>query len=519
MSRQLSREPLEAPLETVVGLEVHLQLATPRKLFCPCANRFGAPPNTLVCPVCLGLPGALPRLRPEAVAPAVRLAVALGCEVEEVSTWARKSYFYPDLAKGYQITQYDRPLARGGTLRADTLRADTSGNGAAEVRLRRLHVEEDAGRLVHLEGASGVDFNRGGVPLVELVTEPEVGGAEAAEELLRGLRALVRTLGVSGGRMEEGQMRCDANVSVRRRGEPLGPKVEVKNLNSFRAVGQAVAAEARRQAECLERGRPVVEETRGLDGGKTVPLRTKEGAADYRYFDEPDLPPLHLSEVLGPRALERARRNLPELPWERRGRYRELGLAPAAASLLAADPELAEWFEAAVEASGLGEEEGARAVAPWVRTEVQGELHGRGQEIAAAPPPGHLGRLVAAVEGGELSQRAAKEVLAEMWDSGEAPDVVVHRLGLAQVSDRGRIAAWVERALAEDAELVERYRGGDRRLLGHFVGRVMALSGGSADPHASRRALLDALDWAGGATDGDASGSDTTDSADGEAAP
>ncbi len=472
------------PLETVVGLEVHLQLATERKLFCPCENRFGAEPNTLVCPVCLGLPGALPRLRGEAVAPAVRLAVALGCEVEEISGWARKSYFYPDLAKGYQITQYDRPLARGGTVRA----------GDAEVRLRRLHVEEDAGRLVHLEGASGVDFNRGGVPLVELVTEPEVGGAEAAEELLRGLRALVRTLGVSGGRMEEGQMRCDANVSVRRRGAPLGPKVEVKNLNSFRSVGEAVAAESRRQGERLRRGLAVEEETRGFEGGETVPMRGKEGAADYRYFDEPDLPPLRLAEVLGPGAVERARQELPELPWQRRGRYGELGLEPAAAVLLADDPDLGDWFEAAVQAAGLGDEAGARAVAPWVRTEVQGELHRRGQEVGAAPPPGHLGRLVAAVEGGELSRRAAKEVLAEMWDSGEAPEAVIDRLGLTQVSDAGRIATWVERALAEDADLVERYRRGDRRLLGHFVGRVMALSGGSADPHASRHALLEALD-------------------------
>jgi len=495
------------PLETVVGLEVHLQLATERKLFCPCENRFGAEPNSLTCPVCLGLPGALPRLRGEAVAPAVRLALALGCEVEEISTWARKSYFYPDLAKGYQITQYDRPLARGGAVRA----------GHREVQLRRLHVEEDAGRLLHLEGASGVDFNRGGVPLVELVTEPEVGGAEAAEELLRGLRALVRTLGVSGGRMEAGQMRCDANVSVRRPGAPLGPKVEIKNLNSFRAVGRAVTAESRRQGELVGRGQRVVAETRGFDGGETVPMRDKEGEADYRYFDEPDLPPLKLSEILGEGALDRARRELPELPWERRRRYRDLGLEPAVVGLLAEDPDLAAWFEAAVEATGLGEAAGARAAAEWVRTDVLGELRSRGQEIAAAPPAAHLGRLVAAVDAGELSQRAGKRVLAEMWDGGEPPEAVVARLGLAQVSDADRIAGWVARALAEDADLVRRYRRGDRRLLGHFVGRVMALSGGSADPHASRRTLLGAL--AGDALAGHAAAGDDPAEDPGESAP
>lgn len=475
-----------SPLETVVGLEVHLQLATRRKLFCPCENRFDAPPNTRVCPVCLGLPGALPRLRDEAVAQAVRLALALGCEVEEMSSWARKSYFYPDLAKGYQITQWDQPLARGGRLAA----------GDHGVALTRLHLEEDAGRLHHLDGATGVDFNRGGVPLVELVTEPEVAGAEAAEELLRGLRALVRALGVSEGRMEEGHLRCDANVSVRRSGEPLGPKVEVKNLNSFRAVGAAVAAEARRQGECRARGEAVRAETRGFDGEATFALRDKEESADYRYLPEPDLPPLRLRDVLGVGGLKALAADLPELPEARRGRYVGLGLDDDTASRLAEDAELGDWFEAAWAASGLGAA-GARTVAAWVGGEVTAELHARGEDLASAPPAEHLGALVAEMAADRLSRRAAKRVLAEVWESGETPLSAIERLGLVQVSDRGRISLWVEEELAHverhDPELLTRYRNGEDRLLGHFVGRVMRRSAGRADPRRVGRLVEEAL--------------------------
>jgi aspartyl-tRNA(Asn)/glutamyl-tRNA(Gln) amidotransferase subunit B len=461
-------------LEVVAGLEVHLQVGVGGKLFCGCEVRYGAPPNSLVCPVCLGLPGALPVPRREAVAEAVRLAVALGCEVAERSGWARKSYGYPDLPKGYQVTQYERPLGTGGEL-------PRLAGGA--VRLRRLHLEEDAGRLVHADAATFVDFNRAGVPLVEVVTEPEIGGPEEAEDLLRSLHRLVVALGVSEGNLDQGHLRCDANLSLRRPGEPLGTKVEIKNLNSFRHVARALAAEARRQRQVLASGGAVEEETRGFDEAtrETVPLRGKEAAADYRYLPEPDLPPL----VVAAAEVERARGALPELPWQRQRRWMAAGVDEAAAVVLLAEPALADHLDAAV-ASRPGLE---AAVARWLRGEVMAELNARGETVAAAPPPAHLGSLVASVEAGELSHSAAKRVLAATWESGEDPETATERLGLALVRDAGAIEAWVEEALAAEPELAERLRRGEDKLLDLFVGRVLGRSGGSADPRRVRRAL------------------------------
>ena len=465
-------------LELVAGLEVHLQVGAAGKLFCGCEVRYGAPPNSLVCPVCLGLPGALPVPRREAVGNAVRLAVALGCEVAERSGWARKSYGYPDLPKGYQVTQYERPLGTGGEL-------PLIAGGA--VRLRRLHLEEDAGKLVHGEDASLVDFNRAGVPLVEVVTEPEIGGPEEAEDFLRSLHRLAMALGVNEGNLEQGHLRCDANLSLRRPGEPLGTKVEIKNLNSVRHVARALAAEAGRQREVLAAGGAVEEETRGFDeaAGETVPLRGKEAAADYRYFPEPDLPPL----VVTAREVERARCGLPEPPWQRQRRWTRAGVGEAEAVLLLAEPALADYLDAAV-AGRPGLE---AAVARWLRGEVLAELHARGEPAATAPPPAHLGRLVASVEAGELSHSAAKRVLAAMWESGEDPETATERLGLALVRDPGAIETWVDEALAAEPQLAERLRRGEEKLLDVFVGRVLGRSGGGADPRRVRRAVAAAV--------------------------
>jgi len=480
----------------VVGLEVHLQLATAGKLFCGCGYRYGAEANTSVCPVCLGLPGALPVVRREAVEQAVRLAVALGCEVAERSGWARKSYVYPDLPKGYQITQYERPLGRGGAL-------PLIGGGAGDaVPLRRLHLEEDAAKLVHAATASRVDFNRAGVPLVEVVSEPEIRGsrhgvAAAAEDFLRSLHRLVVTLGVSDGNLEQGHLRCDANLSLRRPGETaLGRKVEIKNLNSFRHVARALHAEARRQEAVLADGEAVAEETRGFDEtcGETFALRGKEEVEDYRYFPEPDLPPLVVSEE----RIARSRRELPELPWDRQRRWTALGVDPEAAVLLLAEPPLADYFEAAVAAWPEGvAEAGAAPLARWLRGELLAGMRqragGTAEGAAAAPPPSHLARLVAAVEAGRVSHTAGRQALAAMWESGDEPEAVIERLGLALVRDPRRIERWVEEVLAEDAELAARCRRGEDKLLGVLVGRVLARSGGAADPRQVRQALREAL--------------------------
>jgi len=479
---------MSAAWEPVIGLEVHVQLATRTKIFCRCPNRFGAEPNTLVCPVCLGYPGTLPVLNRAAVDLAVELALALGCRVEPVSVFARKNYFYADLPKGYQISQYDRPLATGGEL---PLAA--AGRG---IRIHRLHLEEDAGKLLHEApggggggGASRVDFNRCGVPLVEIVSEPDLASPAEAEEYLRTLHQVLLYTGASDGNMEEGSLRCDANVSLRRPGEArLGTKTEIKNLNSFRNVARALEAEIERQAARLDAGEPIVPETRGFDAerGRTRPLRGKEEAHDYRYFPEPDLPPLALSAERVA-ALAAA---LPELPWRRRARFVEtLGIPEADARDLAATPELADYFELAV-ALRPGS---ARALANWVRNEVLREVRERRGGIAAAIAPARLVELVALVEAGELSGAAAKTVLAEIWAGEEPPRAAVARLGLAQVRDEGELGGWVAAVVEAHPEQVEQYRAGRSQVLGFLVGQVMKRSGGRAAPQRVQELLRAAL--------------------------
>jgi aspartyl-tRNA(Asn)/glutamyl-tRNA(Gln) amidotransferase subunit B len=479
------------PYEPVIGLEVHVQLLTASKMFCRCPNRFGAPPNTLVCPICLGYPGALPAANGRAVDLAVTLALALGCTVHETSVFARKSYFYPDLPKGYQISQYDRPLAEDGALPLTM-----SGK---RVGILRLHLEEDAGKLLHeapggapLDGESLVDFNRSGVPLVEIVSRPEMASAEEAHDYLQTLHRVLLYTGASDGSMEEGSLRCDVNVSLRPAGAAaLGTKVEVKNVNSFRHVARAIEHEIARQAAILDAGGAVAQETRSFDvaSSGTRPARGKEEADDYRYFPEPDLPPL----VLSRERIEALRAALPELPWDRRSRLAaQHGLPPDDARVLAAARELADYFEAAAAAHP----ENPKGMANWILGEGLRELRRRHLEpadLAAALPPERLAALVAMVDGGRLSVSAAKEVFAAVFGTGEEPAVAVERLGLAQVSDAGEIGRWVEEVVVLHPDQAAAYRAGKEALLGFFVGQVMKRSGGRAEPAQVARSLREAL--------------------------
>jgi aspartyl-tRNA(Asn)/glutamyl-tRNA(Gln) amidotransferase subunit B len=478
-----------AEYEAVIGLEVHVQLLTETKMFCRCPNRFGAPPNTLVCPVCLGYPGTLPVPNRRAVDLAVRLALALGCEVRETSVFARKNYFYPDLPKGYQISQFDRPLAEEGRLPLS--QHDRS------IRIERLHLEEDAGKLLHespgggpLPGQSLVDFNRCGVPLVEIVSRPDMSSPAEAQDYLQTLHQLLLYTETSDGNMEEGSLRCDTNVSVRRRGETaLGTRAEVKNVNSFRNVARAIEHEIERQVALIESGGRVAPETRSFDAetGTTRLLRSKEEAHDYRYFPEPDLPPL----VVTAERREEIRAGLPELPWERRARFVSRYDLPAAdARVITASRELADYYEAAA-AALPGNPKG---IANWVMGEVLRDVKERGVELAGTIAPGRLAALVAMVEAGTISNSAAKEVFAAVAATGEEPAAAVERLGLAQVSDASEIEGWIEEVLEQNPAQVAQYRAGRVQVAGFLVGQVMKRSGGRAEPKSVQQLLRRALE-------------------------
>jgi len=474
-----------ADFDVVLGLEVHAQLLTRSKIFCGCATAFGAAPNANVCPVCLGLPGALPSLNRRVVEMAVRTGLALGCTVKPRSIWARKNYFYPDLPKGYQISQYELPICEGGAVEI------TVGGVERAVKLVRIHMEEDAGKNLHergADGSSGVDLNRAGVPLLEIVSAPDLHSVEEAVEYLKSLRAVLMWLGVNDGNLEEGSFRCDANVSVKPRGSPtLGQRCEIKNMNSFRFLKQAVEYEVRRQVELIEAGGKVEQETRLFDParGETRAMRTKEDAHDYRYFPEPDLPPL----AVDPATVEELRRTLPELPRARARRWQsELGLSPYDAGLLVADRDLAAFFDAALAARGGGPE-AAKRIANW----LTGDVARLANEGGLAPAdwklrPEHLAELVALQADGTVGGPGAKQALEEAFRTGTAPGAVVRERGLAQVSDEGAVEAAVERVLARSAAEVERYRGGNEKLMGFFVGQVMKEMKGKGNP-----ALVNAL--------------------------
>jgi aspartyl-tRNA(Asn)/glutamyl-tRNA(Gln) amidotransferase subunit B len=457
--------------EAVIGLEVHTHLLTHSKLFCGCAASFGASPNENVCPVCMGMPGVLPVLNRRAVELALRMALAAHSEVQTYSVFARKSYFYPDLPKGYQISQYELPLCKGGYIEI--------GNGGQprQIRLVRIHMEEDAGKNLHEADASLVDFNRSGVPLVEIVSEPDIRSADEAGAYLRELRAILRYIGASEGRMEEGNFRCDVNVSVRRKGSTeLGTKTEIKNLNSFRFVEKAIGYEVARQIEILEAGGRIAQETHLWDPVReqTRPMRSKEFANDYRYFPEPDLPPLRLD----PEMIVQVRASMPELPAQRRERFqREFGLSAYEAAILTEDREIADYFER-VTAEGVKPKQAAN----WIMTEVLRKLNETGRPVDKAVPPAEIGLLLKKVEDGTISLSAAKAANTSMWDTGKSAATTITELGLVQVSDEGAIVAACDKVIAAEASKVAEYRFGREKLFGFFVGQVMKAMGGKGNP-------------------------------------
>ena len=477
--------------EAVIGLEIHAQLLTRTKIFCGCSTAFGAPANTHGCPVCLGLPGALPVLNRAAVDLGIKAALALDCQVQPTSVFARKNYFYPDLPKGYQISQYELPLATAGRLTIPALNLDAG--------ITRIHLEEDAGKLLH-EGfpdsdrKSYVDFNRSGVPLIEIVTEPDLRSPKDAYHFFTALRELLVSLGVSDGSMEEGSLRCDANVSVRPMGQSaLGVKAEVKNLNSFRFLERAVAHEIERQVSVLEAGGRVVQETRLWDAaaGWTVAMRSKEEAHDYRYFPEPDLPPLRVSDVW----VEAIRATMPELPEARRARLMaDHGLThDQAVQVTQIRPGLAAYFEELVAASGQ-----AKAAINWTLGEVNRKMNALGIDevgaIRGRVPPEALAGLIGLVDAGTISGTVAKDVFEKMYSSGETAETIVERDGLTQIDDAGALEAVVRETVEQHTDAVAQYRSGKSSALGFLVGQVMRATRGKANPKLVNELLRKAIE-------------------------
>ncbi|MDG1958672.1 MAG: Asp-tRNA(Asn)/Glu-tRNA(Gln) amidotransferase subunit GatB [Candidatus Binatia bacterium] len=471
--------------EPVIGLEVHAQLLTVSKLFCGCSTSFGAEPNAHTCPVCLGMPGVLPVLNRRAVELSVRTALATGCSLPETAIWSRKNYFYPDLPKGYQVSMYEEPLAVGGHLDVPL------EGGTTRVRLTRIHMEEDAGKSIHdpQEAYSRVDLNRAGVPLMEIVSEPDIRSPKEAAEYMRTLRVLLQHIGSCDGNMEEGSMRCDANVSIRKRGtEQLGTRTEIKNMNSFRNIERAVDWEILRQIDLVEDGGSVVQQTRlwDADRERTESMRSKEDAHDYRYFPEPDLPPLRVE----PEWIEAIRADLPELPAQRRDRFvRDYSLSAYDAAILTSRRDLGDYYEAAVAAH-----DNPKSIANWVMGDVQRIVRDRRLDdalvieewpVAATT----LGNLVMRIDDQTISGKIAKNVFEQMLESGKDADQIIEEQGLRQVTDPGAIAAVVTSVIAAHPDKVEEYRGGKDKLIGFFVGLVMKETQGKANPKAVNEAL------------------------------
>ncbi|MGE3177942.1 MAG: Asp-tRNA(Asn)/Glu-tRNA(Gln) amidotransferase subunit GatB [Vicinamibacterales bacterium] len=475
--------------EAVIGLEIHAQLLTATKIFCGCSTAFGAPPNTHVCPVCLGFPGVLPVLNRTAVDFGVRAALALGCRINETSVFARKNYFYPDLPKGYQISQYDRPFASAGALAFDT------PAGGRLVGITRVHLEEDAGKSLH-EGfpdsdrRTYLDYNRAGVPLIEIVTEPDLRSAADAAEFFTRLRAILVWLGVNDGNMEEGSLRCDANVSLRPVGTTaLGTKAEVKNLNSFRFLQKALEFEIERQRDILDEGGRVVQETRLFDStaGVTISMRSKEEAHDYRYFPEPDLPPV----VISPERLAVLSASMVELPDVRRRRFvAEYGLPDYDALQLTQSRDVADYFEAAVAAGGP-----PKPVSNWMMGELARVLKESGRTMAEAPISApRLAGLLSLIEKGTISGAIAKGVFETMLTSPASADEIVKREGLTQIDDDTAILGQIREVVAGNADAAAQYRSGKASALGFLVGKVMKATGGKANPKRVNELLKNVLE-------------------------
>jgi aspartyl-tRNA(Asn)/glutamyl-tRNA(Gln) amidotransferase subunit B len=477
--------------ELVIGLEVHCQLATRTKLFCGCGtDGFGTPPNSRICPVCTAQPGSLPVLNRAAVEHAFRAALALECRLNPQSVFARKNYFYPDLPKAYQISQYDQPFSEHGRL-------DISVGGVKKtIGITRIHMEEDAGKLLHELGAlkldgSLVDLNRAGIPLIEIVSEPDIRSSEEAYAYLVNLKEIIQFVGASRCDMEKGEMRCDANVSVRPVGqEKFGTRAEIKNLNSFKNVKDAIDYEFRRQVELVESGGKVVQETRlwNAETQATRSMRSKEDAHDYRYFPDPDLVPLVAAEAF----VASLKKSMPELPTARRARLAsELGLTDYDAEVLTKDRALADFFEKAAAAAPKG---AAKTVANILSTEMLARLNAENKGAGDAPvPPEHLGRLAGLVAAGTLSSKGAKDVFARMWETGKDPQSLVAELGLAQVSDDGAVRDWVKQALAANPKAAADLKGGKEAAIGSIVGAVMKLSKGKANPALVNKLIKEAV--------------------------
>jgi aspartyl-tRNA(Asn)/glutamyl-tRNA(Gln) amidotransferase subunit B len=471
--------------ETVIGLEVHVELHTKSKIFCGCSTEFGAPPNTHTCPVCLGHPGVLPVLNRQAVDYAMKAAMALNCEIGDVCKFDRKNYFYPDSPKAYQISQYDQPIGKNGYI-------DIEVDGKTKrIGITRLHLEEDAGKLTHVDGgyASLVDFNRVGTPLVEIVSEPDISSPEEARAYLEKLRAIMLYCEVSDVKMEEGSMRCDANISLRPWGQKeFGTRAELKNMNSFRGVVRGLEYEQLRQAEILDEGGEVEQETRRWDEtqGKTFSMRGKEEAHDYRYFPDPDLVTLHID----PEWKDRIRASIPELPDARKARYTsEYGLPEYDAGVITSSKALADLFESSLEYT-----KDAKAVSNWIMGDLLGYLNSNSLELSDVKLTGQgLGEMIGLLEKGTISSKIAKTVFKEMLQSGKLPQQIVEEQGLVQISDEGAIMAIVQEVVANNPASVEDYKAGKEKAIGFLVGQVMKQSKGKANPGLVNKLLVEVL--------------------------
>ncbi len=472
--------------EAVIGLEVHAELSTKSKIFCSCTTEFGGQPNTHCCPVCIGMPGTLPALNRKAVEYTIKAGLATNCTISNFTKQDRKNYFYPDLPKGYQISQYDLPLCKNGYVEIET------ENGKKKIRINRIHLEEDAGKLVHSEYGhnSYVDYNRTGVPLIEIVSEPDISSAAEARAYLEKLKAILQFIGVSDCKMEEGSLRADVNVSIRPKGSnELWERTEMKNLNSFRAVYRAIEAEVARQIQVVKSGGTIQRETRRWDDakGESYPMRSKENAQDYRYFPEPDLPPLIIKEEL----IQRLKNELPELPDARKQRYiSEYGLPEYDAGVLTSSKELSDFFEEAARAS-----ENIKAVSNWVMGDMLRILNERNLEVSQVPfPPTYLAKLVALLDKGVINGPTAKKVFEEMFNTGKDPEAIVKEHGLEVLNDESLLLQVVEKVIQENPNSVADYKKGKKKAIGFLVGQAMKATKGKANPQLLNELLIKKLE-------------------------
>lgn len=487
-----SAAPVKTQYEAVIGLETHCQLSTDTKIFSPSSTQFGAAPNTHVDPIVMGLPGVLPVLNQKVLEYAVKAGLALSCQIAPYSKFDRKQYFYPDLPKNYQISQYDLPIAEHGSLEIELVDKKTKEVTRKRIGITRLHMEEDAGKLVHagsdrLAGSSYslVDFNRAGIPLVEIVSEPDLRSGQEAAEYAQELRRMMRYLGVSDGNMQEGSLRCDVNISVRPVGQDaFGTKVEIKNMNSFSAIQKAIEYEIERQIAAIEAGEEIFQETRLWEEGsqRTISMRLKEGSSDYRYFPEPDLPPIEVST----QQLEAWRAELPELPAQKRTRYEEsLGLSAYDARVLTDERAVAEYFETVVMAGG-----DPKMAANWITQDIAAYLNAEKLDISdIALKPEMLAEMVQMIAAGTISTKIAKDILPDLLTQGGSPKAIVEERGLSQISDPQQIEAIIDEILAAHPDELAKYRAGKKKLQGFFVGQIMKRTSGRVDPKLTNQLL------------------------------